>query len=114
MPNVEGPIYTPETAHEAVILRAYCESRFPVGRSTTGPKSVTGENYVQFCRTDCLSAEGAREHAQGEFDLYSEDRKGVLYWRIVPEMNVHSRTGKYGYYMRLLISDKPVIEASHG
>jgi hypothetical protein len=112
--RIVGPevafIGSPECVQEAASLLAYCEKNFPVGESTQRQKSVTGENYTELCRIgECLSAAGAREHAQDHFDRYSKGRKGTLYWRIVPEIAFTPKKAKYGYYMRLLISDKPRV-----
>jgi hypothetical protein len=105
--------FTAECAHEAVILRAYCESRFTVGESTKTWRSLTGESYTQLTAMPFSegfeSAEIARLDAQRSFDEYSKDKSGILYWRIVPEIALSTRRQKYSYYMRLLISDKPRI-----
>ena len=102
--------YTAECAHEAVILRAYCESKFPVGPSTQKWQSVTGESYTELYASypgGFDSAEIARLAAQSHFDGYSSGKLGTLYWRIVPEIALSVPKNKYAYYLRLLISDKP-------
>ena len=90
--------------------------------STVTFRSKTGEAYTEFPPGHFLgmedgnrfaTAEAARLAAQSHFDDYARDKKGTLYWRIVPEIALQSRSHEYGYYMRLLISDKPVIGASH-
>jgi len=119
MPKVKiiGPelaIKTSGCDQEAVSLRSYCEARFPVGEPTSQQKSVTGENYTEFFQIgEYLTPASAREHAQEHFDRYCAGRKGKLYWRIAPEIGMNPRKVRYGYYMRLLISDKPVIGVSH-
>lgn len=97
---------------EAILLRAYIESRWPVGAATRMYLSVTGEEYtVLSCpwQDGFPSAMVARMAAQEDFDKYALDKKGTLYWRIVPEIEFSLRHEKYGYYLRLLISDKPVV-----
>lgn len=110
---VDGAQYTPESCQEAVALKAYCESKFTVGVSTVSSKSVTGQSYSQFCLSGYDTAEAARLGAQECFDEYAKDNAGTLYWRVVPEIAYMPRTKAYAFYMRLLISDKPVIGASH-
>ena len=107
MPNTV--IFTPECAHEAVIARAYCESRFPVGEGTSTYHAVTGERYIQFSAGGYSSLEVVRLAVQGRFDDYAKDKSGTLYWRIPPEIAFNARRDDYAYYMRLLISDKPRI-----
>lgn len=102
--------YTPESCHEAGILRAYCEGKFPVGPSTAMWQSVTGEPYIELCLaypSGFDTAEAARIEAQSHFDRYAEGKSGTLYWRIAPEIAFSVPRGKFAYYMRLLISDKP-------
>jgi hypothetical protein len=104
------PQTTVECAHEAVILTAYCEARFPVGPSTFERLSVTGETYTELCipfSPGWPSAEAARIAAQEHFNSYAEGRKGTLYWRVPPEIAVAKG---HAYYMRLLISDKPQLQ----
>jgi hypothetical protein len=108
--------FTPESCHEAVILRAYCESKFTVGPSTSRWQSVTGEPYTELFDLHAplgdeargfLTPEAARVAAQSNFDSYAEDKSGTLYWRVVPEIAFSSRRKRYAYYLRLLISNKP-------
>ncbi len=106
---VQGPQYTPECCREADILRAYCESKFPIGESTERYLSVTGQPYSQFCLGGYWDAEAARLGAQGCFDEYATGKSGTLYWRIVPEIAYGPRNATYAFYMRLLISDKPRV-----
>lgn len=99
-------------AHEAAILRAYCESRFPIGPSTTRMLSVTGETYTELAvrwSEGSETAEKAREAAQVSFDKYASDKIGTLYWRVQPEIVFGIKQRLFAYYMRLLISDKPPI-----
>lgn len=108
-------LYTPECNHEAEILRTYCEGKFPIGESTVGPVSITGEKYTELSVIDYSTPSHAREGAQDRFDKFCEGKSGMLYWRVVPEIALRRRDNKYGYYMRLLISNKPrITEASHG
>ena len=106
---LQGPQYTPESCKEAVVLRAYCESRgFPVGESTENARSVTGQPYSQFSLSGYATARDARMGGQECFDEYAKGKSGTLYWRIVPEIAYGPRRGCHAFYMRLLISDKPV------
>jgi hypothetical protein len=103
------------SAHEAVILRAYCESRWPVGQQSTRMHSITGERHTELaCRwhDGFATAEAAREAAQVAFDTYAEGKSGTLYWRVPPEIAFGPKRRKYAYYLRLLISDKPHAKVS--
>lgn len=102
----EVNLYTAECAHEAIILMAYCESRWPVGPSTYRRLSVTGEEYTVLADSGYPSIEMARLGAQAAFDAYALGKTGVLYWRIVPELIFSDRNKCAAFYMRLLISDK--------
>lgn len=102
--------FTAECAHEAIILRAYCESRWPIGLESRRYFSCTGEPYIVLQGGGYnSSAESARMAAQKAFDKYAEGKSGTLYWRVVPEIGMH-RNGYYVYYLRLLISEKPPIQ----
>ena len=103
----EGPQYTPECCKEAANLKAYCEAKFQVGAPTSGPLSVTGQPYKQFCIGRYPTATAARIGAEGCFDEYSGGKSGTLYWRIEPEIAYSRHTDDYAFYMRLLISGKP-------
>lgn len=120
--TMDGVWYTLACEAEAKRLRAYCEARFPVGamtpsslletstRHTTKPwLSPTGEEFTELCqhwREGHPSAQAACEAAQHHFDQYAEGRTGTLYWRTVPEIAYSASHRKYGYYLRLLISNK--------
>lgn len=100
------------SAHEAAILRSYCESRWPIGEPTVRMVSVTGEKYTELtCRWSegSPTAKQAREAAQTEFDEYASGKVGTLYWRVPPEIAFGVKQRLFAYYMRLLISDKPLI-----
>ena len=112
----ETVLYTADAAHQAAILRSYCESAFQVGESTEQYFSVTGEPYQELSvqpditfdpHTTYPTPEAVRVAAQEAFDKYAKDKSGTLYWRVVPEIALRARTNNYVYYMRLLISDKP-------
>ena len=116
--TVEYPQYTPESCREADLLKAYCETKFPLGMSTVRALSVTGEPYTEFPPGHFLgqeygnrfdTAEAARIAAQSHFDDYTKDKTGTLYWRVLPEIAMQPRSNKFGYYMRFLISDKPEV-----
>lgn len=104
------------TQYTAEALKAKCEEGFTVGPSTSHYLSVTGEPYVQFCngiRVDsdfiewALTAKKAFEATLDSFRKYAEGKSGAIYWRIEPEFSEHR--GRCAFYMRLLISDKPVL-----
>jgi hypothetical protein len=99
--------YTPKSVHEADIIRAYCEAKFPVGEPTDRYHAITGERYIQFSNAGYSTLEAVRLAAQDRFDEYARDKTGTLYWRIPPEIAFNSRRQDYAYYMRLLISNKP-------
>ena len=104
-------------------LRAYCESRFPIGEPTRAAFSVTGEEYVvigQEANPDELSlpgivregkeslrnvgAKNALWAARMSFDAYANGKVGMLYWRAPPQLK---QSGDYWrVYMRCLISGK--------
>src|SRR5882724_5411491 len=98
-------------------LRAECEQDFAIGPKTAGPVDFTigtvpypevtptGEAFkqlgsppVKVTQTD----EATYEQALAAFRDYARDRKGTLYWRIYPEIE------RGRFYMRLLISDRPL------
>lgn len=120
----------------AADLRAYCESRFPVGKPTDHARSVTGEPYAVigyekaddlgisgvvregYERADyCLTPEEALWSVYASFCAYAEDKRGTLYWRVPPRIEKRQepaagrgvKQGRYRVYMRCLISDKPVV-----
>ena len=107
----ETVLYTAECANEAVILRAFCESRWPIGAPTIGSWSMTGEEYEVLTDNGYISPEAARLAAQSSFEDYAKDKSGILYWRITPEIALMCRSRHYSYYLRLLISDKPAKSA---
>ncbi len=108
---------------------AWIEQQYPVGESTRGPLSVTGEEYVVLGSQhpdDGMPAipgtkdEGARcEPAFDEetavmqawncFEQYREGRSGTLYWRIKPDLMWSEDKNTCFLYVRLLISDRPVM-----
>lgn len=99
-----------ECGKRAALVRKYCESRFPVGASSNGPHSVTGETFTELCvmwSDGALTIDGAGEAAEAHFQKYAQGKSGTLYWRIPPEIAYGAKQRKFAYYMRLLISDKP-------
>lgn len=102
-------------------IQSWVEAQFPCVEGLAGPHSQTGEAYVVigmgpigFTIVRESEAE-AIEAAKEAFSAYAVWKRGVLYWRILPEMAVH-RDGRrkpeaqFKVYMRLLISDRPVLE----
>lgn len=99
-----------ECNKRAAMVRKYCESRFPVGESSDGPHSVTGETFTELCVTwpaGFGTIDGAGDAAESHFQKYANGKSGTLYWRIPPEIAYGAKQRKFAYYMRLLISDKP-------
>lgn len=99
-------------AQEAEALKAYCETGRTIGPKSTGMFSVTHEKHTELC---CTWADSyptpaqARGAAEDAFNKYAEGRTGTLYWRVIPEIAFDHKRRRYAYYMRLLISDKPVV-----
>ncbi len=93
------------------------EASFDLGEATSTSSSVTGEPYVSIGQQaggkakfpGTVDEAGAYWAAREAFQLYAEGRKGILYWRVKPQMELHE--GFRFIYMRCLISDKPVIAA---
>lgn len=97
-------------------LRASCEAGYEIGeayRPEIPARAPTGERYRELTnvRAPAESAEGAFKLAQLAFADYARDRTGRLYWRVYPEIAAMGQKG-WGFYMRLLISDKPVIASA--
>lgn len=117
-------------------LIALIEQRHPVGESTTIWLSVTGEPYVVIGSQHpgdglptipgtidegrrgeyAADEETALWQARAAFEQYAEGRLGTLYWRSRPtetESWFDAHGSKYhGVYLRMLISDKPVMRGS--
>jgi len=104
-------------------LRTECERGFKVGAKTpsalefnhTGlrpdvSKAPTGEPFKELINPDLQrrdSDQAAYDLALATFHKYAATRgPGTLYWRTYPEVE----NGKF--YMRLLISDKPVLQSA--
>lgn|ERR1700749_715945 len=102
--------YTPESVREADILKAYCESCFPVGDPSFSYKSAESYRELHSVTKDRYSsAVIAREAARAHFNEYAKGKSGTLYWRVPPEIVYNSRKCGFVYYMRLLISNKPKV-----
>ena len=102
-------------AEPAKDLQDYCESKIAIGGPTAVGLSVTGEPYDILLMTGAASREAALEAAKREFDRYLADAtpNSKLYWRIPPEIGENSSNSErasWGFYMRLLISDKPPVK----
>jgi len=102
------------TAEKAKDLQDYCESQIAVGPSTDMALSVTGEEYTVLSMTGAPDRESAVDAAKKTFDAYLAGSRpnSKLYWRVTPEIGEEktSRRHLWGFYMRLLISDKPAKE----
>lgn len=100
------------------------EARFPVGEPTNWHLSVTGEPYVVIGpqaevnpiipgaidegmpREMPFDEETAYYSALLSFNQYAEDREGVLYWRVKPQLEWTEDRKRCTLYMRCLISNK--------
>jgi hypothetical protein len=68
--------------------------------------SVTGQPFREFVKSAGQPFDTEQEGynaAMVAFRAYAKGRKGVLYWRVYPEIE------RGRFYMRLLISDKPPL-----
>lgn len=79
--------------------------------------SATGEEYAEvFTPLADTPEEAVAAWKDVAISGYAYDRKGTIYWRIRPEIDVGSRDttfeGQWKVYSRFLISDKPVIRAA--
>jgi hypothetical protein len=94
-------------------LRSECEHGFNIGLMGRAATSPTGEPYVELINTRMLPAiseQAAYDQALDTFRSYAEGKSGVLYWRVCPE--IAQAPSGWKFYMRMLISDKPVLVAS--
>lgn len=72
----------------------------------------TGEPYVQFVVGNALSAEEAMKALCSKLIDYAASRDGIVYWRTLPEVGLdHGRTGRWGARCRMVISNKPELDA---
>jgi hypothetical protein len=78
-----------------------------VGPSTQWHLSVTGEPYVEVNEL-ASNVDMAFQSVMAWFKTYAQDRKGVLYWRVKPQLEWSEDKTRCRFYMRLLISDTPV------
>lgn len=101
-------------------LRAECEKNFPVGQSTSMYVAVTGEPYVEILGNVkdegspgqmSPTIEDAYSASLAAFREYAEGKSGAIYWRVHPELA--QERSKWAFYMRLLISDSPVLKKDH-
>ena len=74
-----------------------------------GAFAPTGEPFTVLQDGGYATRKDAKAGAKTAFDEYAKDHTGTLYWRIVPEIAYLPAKKRYGYYMRLLISDKRVV-----
>ncbi len=77
-----------------------------VGAPTNWHLSVTGEPYVEVNEL-ASDVKAAFRSALSWFKSYAEDRNGVLYWRVKPQLEWSEDKTRCRFYMRLLISDTP-------
>ena len=104
------------------------ESRYPRGPNGDNRISATGEEYVECCsggvkgEFETTPMVGTTPKAAIEawvygIEKYAKDKRGTLYWRIVPEIDFYDYEYASGFppsrywkvYSRLLISDLPRI-----
>lgn len=97
-------------------LRALCEVGFEVGppfyaNTRTPAHAPTGEPYVEITGQSRIgpwgTPEGAYDGALAAFRAYAGRKVGTIYWRVTPE--IADREYGWSFYMRVLISNKPVI-----
>jgi hypothetical protein len=115
----------------AANLKARCEQGREVGEPTSMYLSVTGEPYVVIGmqsngvpatpgtvdegaeREWAFDVETAYFQALACFETYAHDRPGKLYWRWEPTFERRADSKSLPmicwFYMRCLISDKPLI-----
>lgn len=104
-------VITAENARAVVDLLAFIESRFAVGAvPRLASISPTGEPYDVLAAGFFQTIAQACDNARSAFEEYALSRSGILYWRISPEFEEEKRG--WCYYMRLLISNKPVIQST--
>jgi hypothetical protein len=92
-------------------MKATLLGGFPSGRGCdAGPYAPTGESFIVLSGGGYTSASTAEAGARSAFNKYAADHEGDLYWRVMP--SIEHRQGNYwGFYMRLLISNKEVNHA---
>jgi len=71
------------------------------------PQCPTGDHYVVLETALFQSEEAALDAGMRLFSEYASGKKGTLYWRVRPELAQRHRV--YKVYMRLVITDKPVL-----
>jgi hypothetical protein len=110
-------IITLEAAQALVELGSHIASRFPDASiydydPTDLRHSPTGERYTEITQKNFATIAGCIRAARDAFDAYAEGKSGTLYYRVMPELAGKSEYyGPWAFYMRLLISDKPVVKA---
>ena len=77
-----------------------------VGTPTNWHLSVTGEPYGEVNEL-APDVDMAFQSVMSWFKTYAKDRKGVLYWRMKPQLEWSEDKTRCRFYMRLLISDTP-------
>jgi hypothetical protein len=84
--------------------------------------SPTNEPYMEFVGREWTLQEGDPRQRVSLYDSpeaavlgleyvidkYTSGKKGRLYWRVLPEINEWK--GKWKFYARFLISDKPIVD----
>ena len=111
----------------ALEIQKYMESKFPVGPSLAGHRSVTGEPYIVLAiggvkpEGECFdtwvtSIEKAKELFIALFEAYIAGKDGALYWRRLPQVHhvgfcqsndgSNVATNFYTVSARFLVSDK--------
>lgn len=106
-------------------LQAYIEGRFPSVRGFPSARCPTDDLYVVLGtfratgagilpegmeRIGFTTPKEALSEAKKAFDFYADGKTGTLYWRMQPRIDEFR--GLHRVYLRLVITDNPVLWAS--
>ena len=69
----------------------------------------TGDQYVTF-RVTGRTSHNALAGMSGDLVEYVSSRKGTLYWRLYPRIQVEEHGNSFHAYTRLVVTDKPRSE----
>jgi|SRR5580658_7429111 hypothetical protein len=105
-----------EAARALVELADHIEKRWPDAQKCDRYQAPTGETFTEISQTGFESPAACAKAARDAFDAYAEGKSGTLYYRSRPEMTTQPNklfqpNKLWAFYMRLLISDKPIVAA---